>query len=79
MQVCVISILLWYSSKHVQLFSRSPIVHDFCQLLWLLYFSPFPHFSLKKKKKKKKDSPSHPLSVPLVPGGDVSPVTNKLM
>lgn len=29
--------------------------------------------------KKKSDSPSHPLSVPLVPGGDVSPVTNKLM
>lgn len=78
MQVCVISILLWYSSKHVQPFSRSPIVHDFCQLLWLLYFSPFPHFSLKKKRKKKKVTP-HPLSVPLVPGGDVSPVTNKLM
>lgn len=63
MQVCVISILLWYSSKHVQPFSRSPIVHDFCQLLWLLYFSPFPHFSLKKKKKKS-DSPS-----PLCPPG----------
>lgn len=61
MQVCVISILLWYSSKHVQPFSRSPTVHDFCQLIWLLYFSPFPHFSLKKKKS---DSPS-----PLCPPG----------
>lgn len=46
-------------------------------------FSPFPHFFFffffLNFKKKSDSPPSHPLSVPLVPGGDVSPVTNKLM